>query len=137
MEMNSDGSRVFSSSFACNNRTKSQSFFQNILKCCTFLSKISSIFHLSHFFFWNLNSCPLFFLVLRIQPSYFVECSKKINKTRNLIFCSFLTLLEFYLHLKTFFVIFSSYWFQMKQISTSNILPVTISNGITESTSWA
>ena len=32
-----------------------------------------------------------------------------------------LTLLEFYLHLQIFFVIFSSYRFQMKQISTFEI----------------
>ena len=55
-------------------------------------------------------SC-LFVLVFRIQPShYFVESVQKgVRKTRNL------TLLEFYLHLQTFFDIFSSYRFQMKK----------------------
>ena len=61
-------------------------------------------------------SC-LFVLVFRIQPShYFVESVQKgARKTRNL------TLLEFYLHLQTFFDIFSSYRFQIKKISTSKI----------------
>ena len=39
-----------------------------------------------------------------------------------------LTLLEFYLHLQIFFVIFSSYRFQMKQISNLEIQYATTSN---------
>ena len=50
---------------------------------------------------------------------------------------SLLTLLEFYQHLQTFFVIFSSYRFQMKQISTLQIRCITTSEETSNFTSWA
>ena len=50
---------------------------------------------------------------------------------------SLLTLLEFYQHLQTFFVIFYSYRFQMKQISTLEIQCVTTSDETGNSTSCA
>ena len=50
---------------------------------------------------------------------------------------SLLTLLEFYQRLQTFFIIFSSYRFQMKQISTLEIRYVITSVETDNSTSWA
>ena len=50
---------------------------------------------------------------------------------------SLLTLLGFYLHLPPFLIIFSSYRFQMKQISTLKIHCVATWNKTDNSTSWA
>ena len=80
----------------------------------------------------------LFFYFESNQVILLWKVSKKNKKDQKPnILLSLLTLLEFYLHLKTFFVIFSSYRFQMKQISTRKILCATISNETDNSTSWA
>ena len=64
--------------------------------------------------------------------------SKRNKKDQKTIFLlSLLTLPEFYLHLQTFSVIFSSYRFQMKQISTLEIQCANTSDEIDSFTSWA
>ena len=62
-----------------------------------------------------------------------------MRKTKkNLIFLlSLLTLFEFYQRLQTFFVIFSSYRFHVKQIGTLEIRCVTTLDETVNSTIWA
>ena len=61
--------------------------------------------------------------------------NKKDSKPNLLL--SLLNLLEFYQHLQNYFAIFSSYRFQMKQISAVEIRCVTTSDETGNSTSWA
>ena len=78
----------------------------------------------------------LFLYVESSQVTILWKVSKKKKKDQKPnILPSLLTLLEFYLHLKTFFI-FSSYTFQIKQISIHKILCATISNETGNSTSW-
>ena len=72
------------------------------------------------------------------QVAVLWKVSKRNEKTRNLFFfLSLLTLLDVYQHLQTFFVIFSSYRFQMKQISTLETCCVITSNQTGKFTFWA
>ena len=64
-----------------------------------------------------------------------VESVQKEDYKPNFLLSS-LSLLEFYLHLQTFFVIFSSYRFQMKEISTLEIQCTTTSDEAGNSNSW-
>ena len=82
-------------------------------------------------------SVCLFLYLESNQVIIFLKVAKRNKKDQKSIFLLLLqTLLEFYQHLRTSFVIFSSYGFQMKQISILEIRGVTTSDETGNSTSW-
>ena len=85
----------------------------------------------------NIFVC-LFLYVELNQVIILWKVSKRNKKDQKPIFLlSLLTLLEFYLHLQTFFVIFFSYRFQRKQISTLEMQCANTSDETGSFTSWA
>ena len=117
---------------------------KNILPFLTYFSLFSGKSHACPYFLEQALGNLLKVLVclfLYFEPNQVIllwKVSKKNKKVQKPnILLSLLTLLEFCLHLKTLFVIFSSYRFQMKQINTHKILCVTISSETGSFTSWA
>ena len=140
MKNNPDGNRAFSSSLlraiiAHNHLpffkifSNLEHFCPNFQIFCPFLTSFCPFSGKSHAWPYSLEYTlgnllkVLVCLFLYFESKQVIilwKVSKKnMEDLKPNIFLSLLTLLEFYLHLKTFFAIFSNYRFQMKQISTT------------------
>ena len=83
----------------------------------------------------NVLDCLLLYLESnQVNVLWKLSKNNKTDQQPNFLL-SLLNLLELYLHLKKFLVIFSTYRFQTKQISNLEMLSVTTSNETSNSTS--